>query len=119
MSGGVTNGRTTDQSTGGVAANEPGGGGGGRSDGGFGGNAAPSGQVRRRMVELSQVPSLKAMCRRIVRKPLGYGIQRKVKGLPLPSSLVDYILMRDLLGELMQGRDLLGDLMQGRDLLGD
>jgi len=71
---------------------------GGASGSGGGGAAEPAlSAVQRFVNELSLVRSLKSMCRKVIRKPLGYGIHYKVLALPLPHSLNDYILMRDVL----------------------
>ena len=40
--------------------------------------------------------SLKRNCRKTVRKLIGYGIQSKVTSLPLPSQLLDYLLLKDI-----------------------
>lgn len=53
--------------------------------------------VQRAANELCLVRPLKAICRKIIRKPLGFGIHRKVQLLPLPPSLKAYILLEDIL----------------------
>jgi len=47
--------------------------------------------------EPGAVRSLRPQCRRQLRRLLGFGIARKTAALPLPSSLKDFILLKDLL----------------------
>lgn len=47
--------------------------------------------------ELLAVRSLRLQCRRQIRRMLGFGIAKKTATLPLPASLKDFILLRDLL----------------------
>jgi len=47
--------------------------------------------------ELWAVRSLRLQCRRQIRRLLGFGIARKTATLPLPASLKDFILLKDLL----------------------
>lgn len=47
--------------------------------------------------ELSTVRSLRLQCRRQIRRLLGFGVDSKTATLPLPASLKDFILLKDLL----------------------
>jgi len=47
--------------------------------------------------ELWAVRSLRLQCRRQIRRLLGFGITRKTATLPLPASVKDFILLKDLL----------------------
>ena len=47
--------------------------------------------------ELRTVRSLRLQCRRQLRRLLGFGVDRKTAALPLPASLKDFILLKDLL----------------------
>jgi len=47
--------------------------------------------------ELGAVRSLRLQCRRQIRRLLGFGIARKTVTLPLPASVKDFILLKDLL----------------------
>lgn len=53
--------------------------------------------AQRLLAEVCQVRSLKSMCRRMIRKRLGFGILYKVARLPLPPWLQDYVLLTDIL----------------------
>lgn len=53
--------------------------------------------AQRLLAEVCQVRSLKSMCRRMIRKRLGFGILYKVTRLPLPPWLQDYVLLTDIL----------------------
>lgn len=53
--------------------------------------------AQRLLAEVCQVRSLKSMCRRTIRKRLGFGILYKVTRLPLPPWLQDYVLLTDIL----------------------
>lgn len=52
--------------------------------------------AQRLLAEVCRVRSLKAMCRRKIRKHLGFGIQYKVSLLLLPPWLQDYVLLKDI-----------------------
>jgi len=47
--------------------------------------------------ELWAVRSLRLQCRRQIRRLLGFDVARKTATLPLPASLKDFILLKDLL----------------------
>ena len=47
--------------------------------------------------ELAAVRSLRLQCRRQIRRLLGFGIATKTAALPLPASVKDFILLKDLL----------------------
>jgi len=47
--------------------------------------------------ELWAVRSLRLQCRRQIRRILGFGIERKTAALPLPASVKEFILLKDLL----------------------
>ena len=49
--------------------------------------------------ELGAGRSLRLQCRRQLRRLLGFGIARKTAALPLPASLKDFILLKDLLDD--------------------
>jgi len=44
----------------------------------------------------STVRSLRSQCRRNIRRLIGFDIEKKVLALPLPASLRDYILLKDI-----------------------
>ena len=47
--------------------------------------------------ELRAARSLRLQCRRQIRRLLGFGIAAKTAALPLPASLKDFILLKDIL----------------------
>jgi SOCS box len=47
----------------------------------------------------SAVRSLRSQCRRDIRRIIGFGIEGKVGSLPLPPSLRDYILLKDIFAD--------------------
>jgi hypothetical protein len=47
----------------------------------------------------SAVRSLRSQCRRDIRRMIGFGIESKVSSLPLPASLRDYILLKDIFAD--------------------
>jgi len=49
--------------------------------------------------ELAAVRSLRLQCRRQLRRLLGFNIAAKTAALPLPASLKDFILLKDLLDD--------------------
>lgn len=49
--------------------------------------------------EMQLVRSLKVQCRRQIRRLLGFGIERKTSTLPLPASLKNFVLLKDILDE--------------------
>ena len=53
--------------------------------------------IQRFLNEVQLVRSLKEMCRKIIRKHTGFGINEKVQHLLLPASLKEYILLKEIL----------------------
>ena len=49
--------------------------------------------------ELWSVRSLRLQCRRQIRRLLGFGVDRKTATLPLPASVKEFILLKDLLDD--------------------
>ena len=49
------------------------------------------------LAEIPPVRSLKQLCRKVIRKQVSFGITQKVHRLGLPVTLIDYVLLKDIL----------------------
>ena len=52
--------------------------------------------IQKFLAEIQIVRSLKLMCRKRIRKELGFGVHTKVGNLPIPKCLKDFLLLNDM-----------------------
>ena len=70
--------------------------------GGTSSSSSGDSATQRLIAEVCKVRPLKSLARRLIRKKLGSGIQRKASVLPLPASMKEFVLAIDVLGEHQQ-----------------